>query len=569
VHLVAYFAGFFSFSETKELQEGNLFGRYFNGAVWIGVLLSILVFILWMNKYFKQNAFKSFYPKKNASLFAEFVLIFIICFLNISFCIPYTEGFRQRISNSISTEQLEYEVDIVNKGEPFTLQGYNYRHIDRCVSAPVFDSLVSEEEVLKLYVENRVDECRKYEKKNKNITEKNSSPFYKKWKNVNPKDYLLYKDSLPQPYYANSEYTKLLKKHFPERMPRENEEEEEEEEEDNDKFSPYGYNDKHIKSIYNYSTYPILVKPIEKSEIFDTDYYEEVVCVDDDYDDYVGDVYINYQKCKAWQQYAIYVADLLQNNKKEEIEKLLDNYLSLADKYAVSYQFKNKQWIDYVYNPPYYFADYDLSTMTRYDRYDNVRDTIDHIKAYDLNSCMQNLITSKSNVIKLETVLILLYIALFFAILIYAFRITTLRIWLMSFAGAIVVLLLFGAVYALSNVAGVIDSDGIWAINQCFVFILIFWLFTIFCMWKGKMKKFSGMALNWGIVTFPCIFPLILERYTIYLKEISKTLCPNHPHYVWINDHVLELGLLNILLFFIFLFLLMPAIKKWKALPEE
>ena len=128
-HIAFYFAGFFSFSDVKELHGYSLFDRYAdNGTIWIGILLSILVFILWLNGYFKQNAFKSFYPKSNRSLFMELVWIFIICFMNISFYISYTEGLRQRVSSSISIEELENEIDLANKAGAFTLQGdYDYR----------------------------------------------------------------------------------------------------------------------------------------------------------------------------------------------------------------------------------------------------------------------------------------------------------------------------------------------------------------------------------------------------------------------------------------------------------
>jgi len=297
---------------------------------------------------------------------------------------------------------------------------------------------------------------------------------------------------------------------------------------------------------------------VEPEDYFYDDYY------------YADGVYANNHKCNEWQPYALYVADLLQNNKKEEIENLLNDYLNLADKYAVSYRFEDKQWIDYVYNPPYYFADYKLSSESRYDNYSNKSKPLDHIIAYKLKQCMRNLIESQSNVIKLETVLIFLYIALFLAILIYAFRITSRRIWLMSFAGAIVVMLVYGAIYFLSMIGSVNNNnDGLWSINQCFVFILVFWLFTIFCLWKEKMKKFAGMTLSWCIVTLPCIFPLVLARYGIYLDKIYKNLPTLHPHAIWIGNHIIELVLLNILLFLVLLFLLMPVIKKWKALAEE
>ena len=102
-HIAFYAAGFLSFSNPKDLNTYSLFDNYFrNGALWIGILFSILTFILWLKSYFKQNAFKSFYPKTNKSLFMEFVWIFIICFMNISFYLSYTEGLRQSVSNSIT-----------------------------------------------------------------------------------------------------------------------------------------------------------------------------------------------------------------------------------------------------------------------------------------------------------------------------------------------------------------------------------------------------------------------------------------------------------------------------------
>ena len=551
VNLGFYIAGFFSFFDLKELQEYDLFERYFdNGAVWIGVLLSILVFILWLNKYFKQNAFKSFYPKRNASLFAEFVIIFVVCFLNISFYIPYTEGFRQRISNSISTQQLEYEVDIVNKGAAFTLQNNYYSSYyipdNRCIPIPVFDSLVSEEEVLKLWVENEVEYVAKL-RNEENI----HSSYYKKWKNVNPEDYLLYKDSLPQPYYTNSEYIILLKKHFPERkskfdIDKENEIDVGKEAEKDSRTN--------INSIYNYCSQPILFESNKEDDTLINIGQNEYL---------VG-------RNKKSEPYALYVADLLQNNKKEEIEKLLNDYLAIADKYEVSYRFKDKKWIDYIYNPPYYFVDYNLNDEYIYDNYDKKK-PVDHILAHSLALCMEYLIDAQSNVINMGYVLVLLCLALFFAILIFAFRITTLRVWLMSFAGAIVVMFIYIAVYFLSSkLLGLKGySDEIWMISQCFAFILLFWAFTIFCISKKKMKKFSGMTLNWGIVTFPLIFPLILRLYIISLDKIKDGLLREYPQQRWINNHSVEIGLLIILLFFVFLFLITPVVKKWKSLPEE
>ena len=517
-HAIFYIAGFFSYNEPKDLNTYSLFYKYFrNGAIWIGILFSILSFILWLNKYFKQNAFKSFYPKTNCSLYMEFVWIFIICFMNISFYISYTEGLRQRISNSITMAELEREVDIVNKGEVFTLRN-SYLYNERCVPVSVFDSLVSEEEVLRLYVKNQVEHS-----------------YADEWRNVNPANYLWYKDRLPQPYYTNVEFTVLLAAHFPNRV-------------------PVGIGQKHLNTT-------------KESDI------EEVVITEPLYDNYYGytteglnSLYnycylpVAFHSDKDREYYAQHRADLLQNEKKAEIETILNDYLALADKYEISYRFEDAKWIDYVYNPPYYFIDYDLSRDTDYDYYNDGYKKIDHI-GYELAYCMDNLVESKSNVISLESVLILLYLALFFSILIYTFRMTSLRIWLMSFVGAIVVMFIYGATIAFGFVIGRGGSET-WMMSRILVFILIFWAITFYCLKIGKGKKTAGMFLNFGILTLPAILPLLTF---IYQDKLSY----KHPHYEWISDHVAELFTINIGAFFLLLLLVVPVIKKWKSLPEE
>lgn len=53
------------------------------------ILTSLLVFISWSIFYFKNNAFKSFYPKSNRSIFKEWLLILVICSLNFAYLPTY------------------------------------------------------------------------------------------------------------------------------------------------------------------------------------------------------------------------------------------------------------------------------------------------------------------------------------------------------------------------------------------------------------------------------------------------------------------------------------------------
>ena len=65
----------------------------------------------------------------------------------------------------------------------------------------------------------------------------------------------------------------------------------------------------------------------------------------------------------------------------------------------------------------------------------------------------------------------------------------------------------------------------------------------------------------------------MIVRYNIYLEQRYNNLehgyYYKHPHCIWIENHIIEIGLISILLFFVFLFLITPVIKKWKSLPEE
>ncbi|MDR2009302.1 MAG: hypothetical protein LBQ22_02325 [Bacteroidales bacterium] len=541
-HLIFYLAGFLSYYSPNQLHS-YIFDNYFSGGfIWIGILLSILIFILWLNQYFKQNAFKLYYPKSNGSLFLEFIIVFVVCFFSISFYLSYTEGLRQRISGIVSTDELYKEADIVNKTAAFTVQNsYYYTCTNRCVPALVFDTLVSEDEVLELYVWN----ITRYD-------------YDQNWKNVDPEEYMLYRDSLPQPYYSNHEFEELLKVNFPQRRisnvdqdyyDDDNEYGTDEEIAVQEKLylGKYDKNTQYnLYSLYNYCACLTMVDSVKNAEY-----------------------------------YAKHTAGLLENQNKDSIQKIISSYLQIADKYKISYKFTEKQWIDYIYNPPYYFVDHELYYNEEYDQYNRRYKIRDHVYHYNMETTMDNLLKSKNNVIPSEGILLFFYLALFFAILIYTFRTTTFRTWIISFVGLMALLFVFLAVYFFINISGNFgyNSQDSLLIAQTFVFIFIFWIFTVLGIAKRRNKLITGVALNWSIWTFPLIIPLIITRYVIFLRN-SYNVCDEYgyeyslyyqdSHYIWINNNIVELGYFNILLFLLFILIVaIPLLKKWKAMSEE
>ncbi len=83
------------------------------------LLTSLLVFISWALFYFKNNAFKSFYPKNSNSIFKEWLLILLICLLNVAY-IPtyfYAKDFRAR--NYFEKSELERRCEVITKSSIF------------------------------------------------------------------------------------------------------------------------------------------------------------------------------------------------------------------------------------------------------------------------------------------------------------------------------------------------------------------------------------------------------------------------------------------------------------------
>lgn len=555
MHFVFFVMGYFSYFSPVDLHSGNLFQSYFDsGLVWIGVLLSILIFILWMNQYFKQNAFKLFYPKSNLSIYKEFIIIFLISLLGISQYFSYTKGLEMRIAGLKTTEQLEKEIDLTDRVAAFTLQQPYYRndgnstyeHLNRCLDVAAFDSLVSRDEVLKLYVENQV-----------------RNGGY--WQNVKVEDYKNYNDSLQGPFYKYNEYTSILFRSFPER------------EYMNDSLT-YRTNELYDEESGNYTQYGV-----EETTYANPKYYPPPAEVQS-YNlssiyNYCGFAVTPLDTTIQYDFYAKETYKLLNGNQKAKIQSLMKDYLKLADEYEVGYRFKDKSWIDYVYNPPYYFVDYELTTPSRYNDVNQKSYKKDYIAQSDMETSLNSIKRAKEGVIESFGYPLILYIALGISLLIFTFRMTTMRTWVVAVVGSMVVFFIYFCLYFLFGMM-FSSMNETYALSLLLGFIFIFFLLAFSGIFSGKRKLISGVNFIWSIWTFGAILPIITGLYSRYLDRIyaynyySEDFpvgykYTQHPHVIWIQDNFETIMYLNLILIFIFLFLMLTVIKKWKAMPEE
>lgn len=125
VHIIFYIIGYvngkLNFTETEAHYNDNDLGIMF----FFSVLIAVLTLILWCVYYFKNNAFKSFYPKKNFSLFKEWSIMLVISFFLCSMHISYLSGYDNRIKGYYSEEEAKQKCELISKASIFYGENYD------------------------------------------------------------------------------------------------------------------------------------------------------------------------------------------------------------------------------------------------------------------------------------------------------------------------------------------------------------------------------------------------------------------------------------------------------------
>jgi hypothetical protein len=115
IHIVFFVAGYaygaIDFSETNE----KFFFDWTEGfAMFFGVVVSILLGLVWLVFYFRNNAFKSFYPKKKSSLYQEWLLIFAILTLNVTYPLSFIYAKDLRARNYYDETEVMRRTDVIS-----------------------------------------------------------------------------------------------------------------------------------------------------------------------------------------------------------------------------------------------------------------------------------------------------------------------------------------------------------------------------------------------------------------------------------------------------------------------
>ncbi|MCW3125601.1 MAG: hypothetical protein JWO03_1259 [Bacteroidetes bacterium] len=143
LHLIFYICGYASFTFGKELHYSTGLGDHIMGeSMGFSVLISVLLFIMWLVFYMRNNPFKSFYPLGRWYFVAEFTLIMLIFAGGSTFFNSYAKGHWQSIRNQSAHVDIVAEANTLNLAHALIPSDRDHYRLHACCdSLDYIDSL--------------------------------------------------------------------------------------------------------------------------------------------------------------------------------------------------------------------------------------------------------------------------------------------------------------------------------------------------------------------------------------------------------------------------------------------
>lgn len=142
LHLIFFLLGGASVNMETVRSHYRLNEYYFeSGYILFGILLSVLVFVLWLLFYLRNNPLKKFYPYSGPKLLFEYILVLVICILNVSYYVSYNLGQRARLNTLITNESVQELKEVLRDAAPYVNSYRSYFDEDQyCAEEVVVNS---------------------------------------------------------------------------------------------------------------------------------------------------------------------------------------------------------------------------------------------------------------------------------------------------------------------------------------------------------------------------------------------------------------------------------------------
>lgn len=483
LHLIHFMVGYQSFDDLDTYGWRDPESRFFSTPfVMFSFIISTVVFILWLIRVFRNNAFKSFYPFSNGQLFAQMMIIFFVCLLNITYYYSFTSGYVWHSRNQSNEEGNKKDIELYNKVIGLLQESTDaYKIENKCWPKPFPLS-------------------RHYQSSQSNVvTYENGRPI-----------------NQPAEFYYQSRSGELFTVAQVDSM-----------------LGGYQYSYLNQCSDYIYI-----------HSAFASPNYAEPVTVE--------------RELTA--NRAAYTRML---NDPKELRQVMKDFIEMCDRHQIAYKLNADDWFQWVYNPPYYPVKYTIKHWYyNGGRMGSTGGNQFNPKGYyielnKLQNKLNNTMRSYRYGFKLGAFCGFLYAALAMSLLVFSFRATSRRVWLVSFIGSGLICLIVGTLTALIGINSHGRSFENTALNM--YLIIIFGFLAVHYMSSNKI--IAGASLNWFTWSLPFVSVIIFafvemqNKQRVHLIENSSA------------DLYFFCCLLAYLL--VMALVLIPRYRNWQAKPED
>lgn len=298
----------------------------------------------------------------------------------------------------------------------------------------------------------------------------------------------------------------------------------------------------------------------------------------------------------------------MKENNKAEIAKIFQDYFAVANLYQLKSNINPETWMNLVYNYPEFSKYENIGKTERQLQYEYENATISYkveapvveAQDYEEDSISATLkevngqfyyyskyYVSQDELLKYYAVIaaawenplidwdylmVVLYLGFGISMLIFSFRVTSARNWLIAFVSLGVIQIFFGIAAALFG------GQMTYPIFYVILFAITVLYFTVIYVQK-RGKKWSGIFLNQLLWLLPGLLPVI---YTIVMRLVKQSsgyyerydtitgrYVEDFPKIDWFEENEKMLVLVNLAIVVFVMFVLSTVIKKWRGIPDE
>ncbi len=280
----------------------------------------------------------------------------------------------------------------------------------------------------------------------------------------------------------------------------------------------------------------------------------------------------------------------LYNNDKKAIQNLFKNYLAIANEHKLKSSIDDNKWLNLIYDYPT-FINYKTIGSEEKDYYYNnndgsVIDTTECYIAFEKNEQYKyykfyvpekalqfnySKIADAHNKpdIDSETLAIVLYISLALSLLLFSFRVTSGKSWLIALVSLGVLNILIGILSAIASSEYVYFTVVLSLIVGCFIYLLV-------KTNQNKGKGFTAVTntiLLWSLPAFgPIVYYFTLQiskAVSGYNEYAYAGRAIEFPKIEWLKDAGFVLLFINILFVVLVLLYLSKKLKQWRGIAES